>query len=327
MVYMKGMDMRSGYRGFLGLVAAGGLVLAQDAPPPPPAANAQDAQAAPAQTAPPPAPGTDQGGWHRIGGSGSDPAPIPQNAPPPQAAALPPTLTLKPGTFVVVRLNQVLSSDHNKPGDAFTGTLAQPLVVDGFVVAQRGQLISGTVTQAEKAHHGENVSHLGVTLANLTLADGSQLPVQSELVTLSGPGWTGRDTGTVVGTGVLGTAIGAVAGGGVGAAIGAGAGVTAALAGLLLTHGHPTIITPEAILTFRVSTAATIVTDRSPQSFVPYQPTQYSQAQPQLVRRPYPGPYGTPYAAPYYGYPAPYPYVAPYYYPGIYFGFGGYRRW
>jgi hypothetical protein len=323
--------MRSGYRGFLGLVAAGGLVLAQDAPPPPPV-NAQDTQAAPAQTAPPPAPATDQGGWHRIGGSGSDPGQIPQNAPPPQAPVLPPTLTLKPGTFVVVRLNQVLSSDHNKPGDAFTGTLAQPLVVDGFVVAQRGQLISGTVTQAEKAHHGENVSHLGVTLTNLTVADGNQLPIQSELVTLSGPGWTGRDTGTVVGTGVLGTAIGAIAGGGVGAAIGAGAGVTAALAGLLLTHGHPTIITPEAILTFRVSTAATIATDRSPQSFVPYQPTQYSQAQPQLVRRPYPGPYATPYAAPYaapyYGYPAPYPY--PYYggfYPGIYFGFGGYRRW
>jgi hypothetical protein len=324
--------MRKGYRGFLGLVAAGGLVLAQDAPPPPPAANAQDAQAAPAQTAPPSAPGTgpstDQGGWHRIGGSGSDPAPIPQNAPPPQAPALPSTLTLKPGTFVVVRLNQVLSSDHNKPGDAFTGTLAQPLVVDGFVVAQRGQLISGTVSQAEKAHHGENVSHLGVTLTNLTLADGNQLPVQSQLVTLSGPGWTGRDTATVATTGVLGTAIGAVAGGGVGAAIGAGAGVTAGLAGLLLSHGHPVIITPEAILTFRVTTAATIATDRSPQSFVPYQPTQYTQAQPQLVRRPYPGPgpYAVPYAAPYYAYPAPYPYVAPYY-PGIYFGFGRYRRW
>jgi hypothetical protein len=326
--------MRSGYRGFLGLVAAGGLVLAQDAPPPPPAANAQEAQAVPAQTQPPaPAtgPSTDQGGWHRIGGSGSDPAQIPQNAPPPQAAVLPPTLTLKPGTFVVVRLNQVLSSDHNKPGDAFTGTLAQPLVVDGFVVAQRGQLIAGTVSQAEKAHHGENLSKLGVTLNSLTLADGNQLPVQSELVTRTGQGWNGRDTGTVVTTGVLGTAIGAVAGGGVGAAIGAGAGVTAGLAGLLLTHGHPTIITPESILTFRVSTAATIATDRSPQSFVPYQPTQYTQAQPQLVRRPYPGPYATPYAAPYagpyYGYPAPYPYPYVGYYPGIYFGFGGYRRW
>lgn len=242
---------------------------------------------------------------------------------------LPSTLTLKPGTFVVVRLNQVLSSDHNKPGDAFTGTLAQPLVVDGFVVAQRGQLVAGTVSQAEKAHHGENLSKLGVTLNSLTLVDGNQLPVQSELVTRTGQGWNGRDTGTVATTGVLGTAIGAVAGGGVGAAIGAGAGVTAGLAGLLLTHGHPTIITPESILTFRVSTAATIATDHSPQSFVPYQPTQYTQAQPQLVRRPYPyaTPYATPYAAPYYGYPYPYAYPYPYWgYPGIYFGFGGFRR-
>src|ERR1017187_276172 len=52
---------------------------------------------------------------------------------------LPAALTVKPGTFVTVRVDQELSSDHNQQGDVFNASLTQPIVVDGVVVAQRGQ--------------------------------------------------------------------------------------------------------------------------------------------------------------------------------------------
>ena len=52
---------------------------------------------------------------------------------------LPPRSAIKPGTFVTVRVDQPLSSDHNQQNDFFSATLAQPIVVDGMVVAQRGQ--------------------------------------------------------------------------------------------------------------------------------------------------------------------------------------------
>src|SRR5664279_6459060 len=52
---------------------------------------------------------------------------------------LPSALTIRPGTFLTVRVNQKLSSDHNQQGDIFNASLAQPIVVDGVVVAQRGQ--------------------------------------------------------------------------------------------------------------------------------------------------------------------------------------------
>ena len=60
-------------------------------------------------------------------------------------------LTINAGTFVTVRVDEPLSSDRNQPGDAFSATLMQPLVVDGVVVAQRGQTIGGRVTEAQKA--------------------------------------------------------------------------------------------------------------------------------------------------------------------------------
>ncbi len=75
---------------------------------------------------------------------------------------VPAKLTIKPGTFLTVRLNQGLSSDRNQPGDAFAATLVRPVVVDGVVVAQAGQTVGGKVVEAKKAGRVEGVSHLGV---------------------------------------------------------------------------------------------------------------------------------------------------------------------
>jgi len=65
-----------------------------------------------------------------------------QPMPPPSA------LTVPAGTWITVRVNQPISSDHNQQGDVFSATLAQPIVVDGVVVAQRGQTVVGRVAEA-----------------------------------------------------------------------------------------------------------------------------------------------------------------------------------
>src|SRR5271163_3815247 len=101
------------------------------------------------------------------------------NPPPP----VPAHLTMKPGTYVTVRINQPLSSDKNQTGDAFTATLSRPVVVDGVVVAGPGQVVAGRVSEAQKAGHGQGNSRLGLQLTSLTLVDGQQVPIQSGLVT------------------------------------------------------------------------------------------------------------------------------------------------
>src|SRR5947208_16671116 len=73
-------------------------------------------------------------------------------ASPDQNNATPPSrLSIQPGTYVTVRVNQWLSSDRNQQGDAFFASLASPLVVNGVVVAQRGQTVAGRVSEAQKA--------------------------------------------------------------------------------------------------------------------------------------------------------------------------------
>jgi hypothetical protein len=271
-----------------------------------------------------------------------DPNQGPGSAPP--NYQVPPRLTLPAGAFVMVRLNQPLSSDHNQAGDAFSATLVQPLIVDGVIVAERGQTIGGRVVQAQKAGRVEGTSKLQVQLSDLTLVDGQVIPVQSQLISWNGGTSKGRDAGAIAGTTALGAAIGAGVGWGTGAAIGAGAGAVVGTIGVLLTRGHPTIIPPEAVMTFRVEAPVTIATDRAPQAFRFVAANDYNRA-PGLQSRPGgpPPPYGAPYGAGYaagypgyaYGYPGyGYPYYGnPYYgYPywgpgfGVYVGPGFYGR-
>ena len=213
-----------------------------------------------------------------------------------------------------MRLNQGLSSDRNQVGDGFAGTLVKPVIVDGVVVADRGQTVGGKVTEAKKAGRVEGVSHLAVQLTDLTLSDGQPLPIQTQLFSKNGPTSVGRDVGVVGATTVTGAAIGAAAGWGTGAAIGAGAGAVVGIVGVLVTRGRPTYLYPEQLLTFRVEAPAVVSTEGAPQAFRWVNPGDYD--------RPYdvqnrmgpsngayygdgaPNPYG--YAYPYayaYGYP------------------------
>jgi hypothetical protein len=245
---------------------------------------------------------------------------------------IPPQLTIQQGTFITVRVNELLSSDKNQAGDPFTATLVRPLVVDGVVIAEPGQTVAGRVVEAQKAGRVEGVARLGVQLTDLTLTDGQQVSIQSQLISRSGPNSVGRDAGAIAGTTALGAAIGAGADWGRGAAIGAGAGAALATIGVLVTRGHASVIYPEQILTFRVETPVTISTERSPQAFHFVQPNEYDQSynqqsQPRQEGRDMPPPpppyYGSYYGyPPYYGYPYPY-YGYPYYWgPGISFYFG-----
>jgi hypothetical protein len=237
------------------------------------------------------------------------------------AYGLPAEITLRPGTYMTIRLGQVLSSDHNQPGDTFVASLAQPVVVDGVVVADRNQMVYGRVADAQKAH-SDKPSRLGLELTSLTLVDGTQVPIRSALVSRQG-GTTpaGQQVGTVATTTGVGAVVGAAADWGRGAAIGAGVGAVAGIAGVLLTRNHPTIVYPETALTFAIESPVQISTARAPQAFRYVGPNDYNRAPVNAQLRPRPvGP--APYAYPYY---SPYPYYGygygyPYYGGG--FGFG-----
>jgi hypothetical protein len=299
----------------------------QDQAPPP--ASQDQTPASPQDQTPPTRPG-----WHRFSKAPQAPD---QNSPsdPPaneqQSRLIPAQLTLKSGTFLTVRIDQFISSDRNKAGDAFTASLAKPVVVDGVVVAQGGQTVAGRVVEAQKAGRVKGVSRLAIQLTDLSIADGQQVPIRTQLIGETGPTSKGRDAVAIGTTTGVGASIGAAADWGEGAAIGAGAGALAGTIGVLLTRGRPTIIYPETVMTFRLADPVTISTERAPEAFSTVGTSNYSnygqdsQSSLPPANNSCDG-YGcappTPY--PYYGYPyyasTYYPYYYPYYYYPYYWG-------
>jgi hypothetical protein len=291
------------------LLAASAVVLAQQPPVDPnaPASNSgwrradDQTQSAPAVQADPAPAARDAYGQAQQPSANTPPA---AQTPRP-AYGVPAQVTLKPGTFLSMRINQKLADNKNSAGDTFSGTLTQPLVVNGIVAAQRGQTVYGRVTEAQKV---KNMHRLGVELTGIMLVDGTQATVHTLLMSREGPmvPYGHQQEGAIT----TATADGSTP----------PAGATAAV---LATKGHDSVIYPGTLLTFQTENAVTINTANNA-AFRYVSPDDYNRPtmNTQVASRPRyayaPGYYGYPY--PYYGWG--YPYWGPA--AGFGFGFGGF---
>jgi hypothetical protein len=309
------------------LLAASSVILAQQPPADPPnrpsnsgwrpasattatqdsqaqdqSAQNQSAPAAQQDPAPPP---------RDAYGQAQPSAPAPAIQPSRPAYGLPPQVTLKPGTFFTIRIGQRLSDNKNSVGDTFSGSLTQPIVVNGIIIAQRGQMVYGRVVEAAKI---KGVHRLGIEVTGIGLMDGSQATLHTQLISRQTPMLPyGRHEEGAITTATAD-----------GSAPPAGATI-----GVLATKGHDSVIYPGTLLTFQTDNAVTIATANST-AFRYVSPDDYRNTMTtQVAQRPVYG-YGAYGPAYPYGYGYPYPYYGwgyPYWGPGIGFGFGWGGYW
>jgi hypothetical protein len=223
-------------------------------PDPGPAPFASDPEP---QAAPQPAP-------QEVAAAAPPPARAPDPPPPPveKVPEPPHTVTIAEGTLLSVRLNDKLTTQKNQTGDVFSATLDQPLVVDGFVIAERGARVDGRVVQAEQAGRVKGVALLSLELTRIATADGHKIDLHTEIFEKKGPETKKEDAAKIGAGAVLGTIIGAVAGGGKGAGIGAGAGGAAGAGTVMATRGKPAELPVETRISFKLEQPVTITEQR-----------------------------------------------------------------
>lgn len=220
----------------------------QPAPAPEPAPPASSAPAPVLAPEPPPAPV-------------APPAPVqeaPINPAPEPEARVPNTVTIQSGTVLAVRIGETISSTRNQAGDGFLATLERPLIIDGFVIAERGARVEGRVVEAEQAGKVKGLAHLGIELVRLSTSDGQHIRIRTDPFKKDAASGAGTDLAKIGAGAAIGAAIGAIAGGGKGAAIGAGVGGAAGTADVLLTRGKQVEIPVETHLSFRIQEPITI---------------------------------------------------------------------
>lgn len=172
-----------------------------------------------------------------------------QSRPAPQAATE--SIVLPAGTSIRVRIDQDLGSKISQPGDSFTATVADDVVIDGKTAIARGARADGAVIDAKPLGKFKGGAELVVKLERVTTSYGSY-PVSTSSVERAESG-KGKRTAVFAGGGAgLGALIGGLAGGGKGAAIGALAGAGAGTAGGAMTGNKQIILPAETLLTFKL---------------------------------------------------------------------------
>lgn len=190
-----------------------------------------------------------------------EPTPVQQAAPAPISTPevrQPHTVVLTAGTLLTVRMGETVSAARSQIGDTFVATLEQPLVIDGFIICDRGSRVVGKVTQATPAGRAGGQSHLSLELTRLNTSDRQRVDIRTETYSRDGLGSTGSDLAKIGAGTVIGAAIGGIAGGGKGAAIGAGAGAAAGTGLVLISNGRSVEVSAEARVSFRVREPVTI---------------------------------------------------------------------
>ena len=168
-------------------------------------------------------------------------------APPP--APVVKMLTIPAETPLEVLLDGSLSSEKSAAGDRFEATLAEPLVVDGTTVLERGARFHGRVVAAEGSGRVKGLASITLALTDV-VHDGKTTPITTKNWGMEAKSTKKKDAAKIGIAAGVGTAIGAIAGGGSGAAKGAAIGGGAGTGVVLATKGDEVELGPEARIKF-----------------------------------------------------------------------------
>lgn len=153
------------------------------------------------------------------------------------------------GTEISVRMVDRIDSELHRPGDQFSATLEDPIVLGSDVIAAKGA--KAVVRLADATDSGKLTGRTSLTLQLVSVAiDGKVVPINSSDVAQQSGSRTERTAKSAAAVGVLGAIIGGIAGGGKGAAIGAAAGAGAGAGAQVLLDPQKVKVPSETVLTF-----------------------------------------------------------------------------
>jgi len=168
-----------------------------------------------------------------------------------------PKIVIPAGTRLRIALTDAVSSDKSRPGDSFMGVLAEPIVIDGKTVLEKGTKVRGLVVDAKESGRVKGRASIQLKLTEIVRA-GNSLDISTKPYSAVAESTKGRDAAIIGGGAGLGAAIGAIAGGGKGALIGAGIGGGAGTGTVLATKGEEIRYAPETRIPFTLARSVEI---------------------------------------------------------------------
>ena len=171
-------------------------------------------------------------------------------------------VTVPADAVIGLQLESSLSSDTARVEDRVEARVTRDVRANGRVAIAAGSRVLGSVSVVERGGKMKERARLGVRFHTVILADGTELPLQTETVLREGEA-PGNASAAKVGGGAIGGAIlGAILGGGKGAAIGAGVGAGAGTAAVMAGGRRPAQIQAGSPMTVKVLSPVTVPVEK-----------------------------------------------------------------
>jgi hypothetical protein len=168
-------------------------------------------------------------------------------------------ITVPGDTSIHVTLNQAVSSDLSRPGDHFTATISQPIILDDRTVIPEGAEVEGIVVDARRSGRLKGRAHLNLALESVNV-NGVDYAIRTTSTVRVGGKHKKRNIAWIAGGAGGGALIGGLAAGGEGALIGGPIGAGAGTAVAFFTGRKDIHLRAETPLSFKLAEPVTIDT-------------------------------------------------------------------
>ena len=168
-----------------------------------------------------------------------------------------PGVTVPQGTSFKVAVSAHITSETAQPGDTWTGTVKEPVIIGDRIAIPAGSTVTGVVAGAKAAEKG---SRAFLLLAVKSVeANGKTYPISANGDSMIAGSTRARNVGAVAGGAAAGALLGKVIGGSnKGALIGGILGGAAATGGVAASKGYQVEVKEGAEMTFNVNTTVTM---------------------------------------------------------------------
>jgi type IV secretion system protein VirB10 len=162
-------------------------------------------------------------------------------------------VTIPAGTTLAASLETPLSTESNHPGDPFTATSLEPLVIDGKTAIPAGSEIRGTIADLDEPGRVKGRARMTLVVNEIVDTDGETHALAARPLTFAAKSGTRGDLEKLAAGGITGAVIGGIVGGKSGAVKGTAIGAGAGTVWVLSTKGDDVELGAGYRLTIRIT--------------------------------------------------------------------------
>jgi hypothetical protein len=194
--------------------------------------------------------------------------PLPEAGRAPEIVPAPPEprfveVVVPSASVIGLQMNTSVTSETARVEDRVEARVTRDVMAGGHTAIPAGSRMLGSVTMVERGGKIKEQAKLGVRFHTLVLANGTEVPLRTDVIVREGESPSGDSARKIGGAAVGGAILGAILGGGKGAVVGGATGAAGGTAVVMAGDRNAAKLTTGTIVTVKLNAPVTLEVERN----------------------------------------------------------------